>query len=283
MRCRPGAGRPTRRDGGRSVWSWRPSRATRDHGVAALELWAGGDAWALSATTCIHVRGPDLPQRMQPARSHSDAELLASALGARGRDTVYKERCARGGAGGGPAMSRDATARSSCIATPTRWRARAPSIFVSVVTGVLADHGLARVALAGGSTPKRDLQAAGVAAYRDRVDWTRVEIFFGDERCVPPDHADSNYRMARETLLDHVPLAADHVHRIARRATAGGGGRRLRALLRPLGDAAAARPGPARHGPRRPHRVAVSGHARRSTRRARWRRRSTCRSSTSGA
>jgi 6-phosphogluconolactonase len=51
-------------------------------------------------------------------------------------------------------------------------------------------------------------------AWRDRVEWPRVEIFFGDERCVPPDHPDSNYRMAREALLDHVRLAADHVHRI---------------------------------------------------------------------
>jgi 6-phosphogluconolactonase len=46
------------------------------------------------------------------------------------------------------------------------------------------------------------------------VDWTAVQVFWGDERCVPPDHPDSNYRMARETLLDHVPLPAGNVHRI---------------------------------------------------------------------
>ena len=83
------------------------------------------------------------------------------------------------------------------------------------VSGVLADHGRAFVALAGGNTPKATYKLLATPAWRDRVEWPRIEIFFGDERCVPPDHPDSNYRMAREALLDHVPLAADHVHRIA--------------------------------------------------------------------
>jgi 6-phosphogluconolactonase len=63
--------------------------------------------------------------------------------------------------------------------------------------------------LAGGSTP-RGAYARLVA--RDDVDWARVEVLFGDERCVPPDDPASNYRMAREALLDHVPAA--RVHRI---------------------------------------------------------------------
>ena len=61
------------------------------HGVAGLELHAGGDVWALQRDTSIHVRGPDMPPRSQPARSHSDAELLASALGSRGRDAVFRD------------------------------------------------------------------------------------------------------------------------------------------------------------------------------------------------
>jgi 6-phosphogluconolactonase len=83
------------------------------------------------------------------------------------------------------------------------------------VAGILADHGRAFVALAGGNTPKATYKLLATPAWRDRVEWPRIEIFFGDERCVPPDHADSNYRMAREALLDHVPLGADRVHRIA--------------------------------------------------------------------
>jgi len=47
-----------------------------------------------------------------------------------------------------------------------------------------------------------------------RIDWPRVHIFWGDERCVPPDHPDSNYRMARETLLDRVPIPTGNIHRL---------------------------------------------------------------------
>jgi 6-phosphogluconolactonase len=90
----------------------------------------------------------------------------------------------------------------------------AAEAFVAIVAGVLADRSVVRVALAGGSTPKEMYRLLASPAYRERVEWRRVEIFFGDERCVPPDHADSNYRMAREALLDHVPLGADRVHRI---------------------------------------------------------------------
>ena len=91
----------------------------------------------------------------------------------------------------------------------------AADMLATIVAGVLADRAVARVALAGGSTPKAMYRLLASPSYRERIDWRRVEIFFGDERCVPPDHADSNYRMAREALLDHVPLGADRVHRIA--------------------------------------------------------------------
>jgi 6-phosphogluconolactonase len=50
--------------------------------------------------------------------------------------------------------------------------------------------------------------------FRPRVDWARCHVFFGDERCVPPDHPESNYRMADETLLTRVPLPRENVHRI---------------------------------------------------------------------
>jgi 6-phosphogluconolactonase len=63
--------------------------------------------------------------------------------------------------------------------------------------------------LAGGSTPKATY---GILArdYAERIDWSRVHVFFGDERNVPPDHEDANYRMAREALLDHVPIGGVH-------------------------------------------------------------------------
>ena len=73
------------------------------------------------------------------------------------------------------------------------------------------------VALAGGSTPRAlyRLLADPAAPFRARVDWQAVHFFWGDERHVPPDHPDSNYRMAREAMLDHVQVPAAHVHRIA--------------------------------------------------------------------
>ena len=79
-----------RRDG-KSVSLQVVTEGGGDHGVAGLQLHAGGDVWSLERDTSIHVRGPDLPARSQPARSHSDAELLASALGSRGRDAVFRD------------------------------------------------------------------------------------------------------------------------------------------------------------------------------------------------
>jgi len=74
----------------------------------------------------------------------------------------------------------------------------------------IKEHGRFTLALCGGSTPRllyRQLE-------REDLDWSKVELFFGDERCVPPEHADSNYRMAREAFLDRVALPAANVHRI---------------------------------------------------------------------
>ena len=73
------------------------------------------------------------------------------------------------------------------------------------------------LALSGGSTPKalfRLLADGADASFRGRVPWDRLQIFWGDERHVPPDHPDSNYRMAYETLLSRVPVPAENIHRI---------------------------------------------------------------------
>ncbi len=70
----------------------------------------------------------------------------------------------------------------------------------------------ASVALSGGSTPKRLFDLLAQPPYRDQVDWRTLGIYWGDERCVPPDHPDSNYGMAKQHLLDRVP--AERVFRI---------------------------------------------------------------------
>src|SRR6059036_3916983 len=69
-------------------------------------------------------------------------------------------------------------------------------------------------ALAGGETPRVTYARLALPPFRERVDWRRVWVFFGDERAVPPDHPDSNYRMAHETLLGKVPIPAAQVLRI---------------------------------------------------------------------
>jgi 6-phosphogluconolactonase len=68
--------------------------------------------------------------------------------------------------------------------------------------------------LAGGSTPKALYELLAGDSFRDRIDWPHVEIYFGDERTVPPDHKDSNYGMARVTMLSKLPIPESNVHRM---------------------------------------------------------------------
>ncbi|HEV2882310.1 MAG TPA: 6-phosphogluconolactonase [Pyrinomonadaceae bacterium] len=86
--------------------------------------------------------------------------------------------------------------------------------FAELARGNIAGNGRFSVALAGGSTPKRIYELLAGEDFGARLDWSRVHIFFGDERCVPPDDADSNYRMANEALLSRVGLPEENVHRM---------------------------------------------------------------------
>ncbi len=70
------------------------------------------------------------------------------------------------------------------------------------------------VALSGGETPRPMYRLLATPEFAGRIDWGHVHLFWSDERCVPPDHAHSNYQMAWETLIDHVPISMDNVHRI---------------------------------------------------------------------
>src|SRR6266481_2959060 len=86
--------------------------------------------------------------------------------------------------------------------------------FVAAAGDAIASRGQFIVALSGGSTPRDTYLRLGTEALVSKVMWSRVQVLWGDERCVPPDHVESNYRMARETLLDRVPVPALNVHRI---------------------------------------------------------------------
>lgn len=70
------------------------------------------------------------------------------------------------------------------------------------------------VALAGGNTPRRVYELLATERFKNQVEWSQVHIFFGDERCVPPEHPDSNYAMAYQALISKVPIPAENVRRI---------------------------------------------------------------------
>jgi 6-phosphogluconolactonase len=86
---------------------------------------------------------------------------------------------------------------------------------VQAATAAVAQKGSFRLVLAGGSTPKRLYQLlVSDAALRSRLPWDKMVLLFGDERNVPPDHPDSNFRMATEAMIAKAPLKADQVLRI---------------------------------------------------------------------
>jgi 6-phosphogluconolactonase len=86
--------------------------------------------------------------------------------------------------------------------------------WVTIAREAISARGQCHVALAGGSTPRTLYRLLASAGWRNRIDWRVLRFWFGDERCVPPDHADSNYRMARESLFDAIAPPPDHIHRI---------------------------------------------------------------------
>jgi 6-phosphogluconolactonase len=88
------------------------------------------------------------------------------------------------------------------------------------------------VALSGGSTPKALYELLASAEFRGRFPWSRVAWYWGDERFVPDDHPDSNYRMAREAMLAKAPVPPENVHPIPADGTAEDAARRYERVLK---------------------------------------------------
>jgi 6-phosphogluconolactonase len=86
--------------------------------------------------------------------------------------------------------------------------------FAELAESFTGEAGRGAVALSGGSTPKAMFQILAEKPLADTLPWRSIYFFWGDERCVPPDHADSNYRMADETLLSKVPVPRENIFRI---------------------------------------------------------------------
>ncbi len=86
--------------------------------------------------------------------------------------------------------------------------------FVEASKEAIESRGRFLVALAGGTTPEETYRRLAEPGMATLVSWRNVHLFWGDERCVPPGHPDSNYRMARKALIQKVPIPQTNVHRI---------------------------------------------------------------------
>ena len=99
---------------------------------------------------------------------------------------------------------------------PAALARRAAHYFVEMAGEAAEASGRVRIAISGGSTPKAAFQLLGDRdqPWRSRMPWDKLDLYWVDERTVGPDDSESNYRMTREALLDHVPLKAEQIHRI---------------------------------------------------------------------
>ena len=93
---------------------------------------------------------------------------------------------------------------------------RAAEQLVEIAEQAVTKRGRARIAISGGSTPKAAFQllADPGQPFFKRMQWNKLDLYWVDERTVPPDHPESNYRMTRESMLDRVPLKPEQVHRM---------------------------------------------------------------------
>jgi 6-phosphogluconolactonase len=90
----------------------------------------------------------------------------------------------------------------------------AADAFAQTVVQAVQARGIARVAVSGGSTPKAVFELLAGEPYLSVIPWPQLQLFWVDERCVPPTHEESNYRMTKAAMLDKVPLPAENVHRM---------------------------------------------------------------------
>jgi 6-phosphogluconolactonase len=100
------------------------------------------------------------------------------------------------------------------LSTPEEVAQEAAQRIAHLAQAAIDAMGVFRVALSGGSTPRATHEALADEPFRSQIDWSKVEVFWSDERAVPPDHPESNYRMAVETLLAKVPIPDRSIYRM---------------------------------------------------------------------
>jgi 6-phosphogluconolactonase len=91
---------------------------------------------------------------------------------------------------------------------------QAAAYVARIASQAIVTRGRFSIALSGGNTPAQLYGLLGSEPYKSQIDWQLVDIFWSDERCVPPDDPESNYRMAHEVLLSHISIPAVQVHRM---------------------------------------------------------------------
>ena len=108
----------------------------------------------------------------------------------------------------------------TCIAdylvydTPERVAQAAAEVFAKYAVDAAQARGIARIAISGGTTPKRMFALLAAEPFRSQVPWDKIALYWVDERCVGPDDAESNFRMTREQLLSKVPLPTENIFRM---------------------------------------------------------------------
>lgn len=94
-----------------------------------------------------------------------------------------------------------------CVAAADFW--------LAAYSAAIIEHDDFHVALSGGTTPKHLYEKLATPEYQSKINWQKVHIYFGDERFVPLDHPDSNYKMASDALLSKVDCPASNIHAVA--------------------------------------------------------------------
>ncbi len=129
-------------------------------------------------------------------------------------------------------------ARLTLVRDKREMSATAAERITSLIEGAIVIRDAAAISLPGGHTPDQlyECLADPDRPWRARIDWTRVHLFWSDERNVPPDHPESNFGLANRTLIRHVPIPASHVHRMRGEVPAGDAGREYDVMLRARRD-----------------------------------------------
>jgi 6-phosphogluconolactonase len=183
---------------------------------------ARNQALALLATGGVYLGGGIAPKILPKLQGRAFLEAflgsgaLRPVLERMPVHVIVNEACsligsARGAAQIAEGAAKDVSRRDVRIYEgPAELAKAAREEFVSVGKAAIAAKGRFAVALAGGNTPKLLYESL----VGSDLDWKKVHVFLGDERCVPPDHPGSNYRMVRETLLARITIPETNVHRV---------------------------------------------------------------------